>query len=125
MKITTVLCMPELEPSLEFWTKRLGFDVTVSVPEEDKLGFAILQKGSAEIMLQTHSSAAKDVPSLGEYCRNAKAALFIEVEDFDDILQRIGGLPLALPVRTAVYGMKEVGLYEPGGNLIIFACPVK
>jgi hypothetical protein len=55
-KITTVLAVETLEPSIEFWQKRLGFEVTVTVPHEDKLGFAILVKDGVEVMLQSVAS---------------------------------------------------------------------
>ena len=124
MKVTSVLYMAELEPSIEFWTKRIGFEVTVSVPDGSKVGFVILQKGDAEVMLQSHSSAQNDVPGLADFCRQAKTALFVEVEDFNDILKRVEGLPVALPVRKTFYGMTEVGLFEPGGNLVVFGARI-
>ncbi len=124
MKITTVLLMKEVEPSLEFWTKRLGFDVTVSVPHEDKVGFVILTNGTAELMMQSHASAANDVATLNDFQLSSRAALFIEVKDFDDVLKRLDGYPVALPIRETFYGMKEVGVFEPGGNFVVFAWPM-
>jgi uncharacterized glyoxalase superfamily protein PhnB len=125
MKITSVLFMDAVEPSIEFWTKKLGFQVTVSVPEGDKLGFAILQRGEAEVMVQTHASALKDVGELARQLINTKSSLFIEVDDFDDVLKRIEGLSVSMPVRTTFYGMKEIGIVEPGGHFVCFAAHVK
>ncbi len=107
--------MDVIEPSIEFW-KRLGFEVTVSVPEGDKLGFVILQSGSAEVMLQTNASARKDVEELAARLEASKAALCVEVEDFDDVMHRVEGAPVVMPVRTTFYGMKEIGVIEPGGH---------
>jgi hypothetical protein len=124
MKITPVLLMSAVEPSLEFWTNRLGFEMTVSVPAGDKIGFVILVKGSAELMLQSYASAESDVAELMPFYRRNATALFIEVDDFDDTLKRLEGLPHALALRTTFYGMKEVGVYEPGGHLAVFAAKV-
>jgi hypothetical protein len=55
-----------IEPLLPFWVDRLGFEKTVEVPDEGRLGFAILQQGSAEVMLQTHASAGKDPSRLSK-----------------------------------------------------------
>ena len=44
-KITPVLFVEEVEPCVKFWMDRLGFEKTVELPEGNKLGFAILQKG--------------------------------------------------------------------------------
>ncbi|HUQ94638.1 MAG TPA: VOC family protein [Bryobacteraceae bacterium] len=121
MKVTPVLYMPELEPALEFWTTRLGFEVTVTVPEGEKLGFAILNHGSVEVMLQSHKSAGKDIPALEEFFHQAKACLFVEVDDFEETVGRIAGAPVAFPVRTTFYGMTEIGIFDPGGNLVVLA----
>lgn len=124
MKITAILTMERLEDSVQFWTTRIGFEMTVSVPHGESLGFAILQRGNAELMLQSYDSAQGDIPAIDAYCRACKSLLFIEVQNFDDILRRVEGAPVAVPVRTTPYGMKEIGIYEPGGHLVIFACPV-
>ena len=125
MKITSVLFMDAIEPSIEFWTKRLGFDVTVSVPEGEKLGFAILQKDGGEVMFQSHASAQKDVGELAARLQTTKSSLFVEVGDFDDLLHRIEGAPVSMPVRTTFYGMKEIGIVEPGGHFVCFAARIE
>ena len=62
-KITTVLAVETVEPSLDFWTKKLGFECTVTVPHEDTLGFAILVKDNMEVMLQSVASILADLGS--------------------------------------------------------------
>ena len=59
MKITPILIVDEIEPSLNFWVAKLGFEKTVEVPEGDKLGFVILQKEGAEVMLQSRPASAR------------------------------------------------------------------
>ncbi len=120
MKITPVLYMDRIEPSLEMWVDRLGFAKTVEVPGDSGLGFVILQHGAAEIMLQTRASLAADVPALAEYAHPV-CGIFIEVQDFADLLRRVEGLEVVMPVRTAFYGMQEIVVREPGGNLVCFA----
>ena len=46
MKITSMIYVPAIEPSLKFWMDQLGFTKTVEVPEGDKLGFVILMQGT-------------------------------------------------------------------------------
>ena len=125
MKITPLLYMDAIEPSLEFWAGKLGFEKTAEAPEGDRLGFVILQKGGAELMLQTRESLAKDVPQMLDYARSGSGLLFIEVDDFNAMLKHVEGLKVVLPERTAVYGMREIIVLEPGGNPVCFAAPVK
>jgi len=122
VKITANLFVEAIEPSLEFWVARLGFTKTVELPEGDKLGFVILVSNDAELMLQSYASVAKDeakfLPKPGE---KAVAALFIEVDDFEDVLRRLQGYPITMPERTTFYGMREIGVHAPGGHVVIFA----
>jgi len=60
MKITPILLVDEIEPSLKFWMDKLGFEKTVEVPEGDKLGFVLLTKDGTEVMLQSRESVKKD-----------------------------------------------------------------
>jgi uncharacterized glyoxalase superfamily protein PhnB len=124
MKITPLIYAPSIEPSLKFWVDQLGFTKTVEVPDGDKLGFVILVKDGAELMIQSTASIGKDIPAMAELARPA-ACLYIEVSDFDDLLKRLASAPVVVPVRTTFYGMKEIGVREPGGNIVLFAAPAK
>ena len=120
MKITAVLIVEEIEKSLPFWIDRMGFAKTVEVPE-DRLGFVILVREGAELMLQTVASVRKDAPQFAPAGNSHDVGLFIEVEDFADILKRLDGYPKALPERTTFYGMHEIGVREPNGHIVTFA----
>jgi hypothetical protein len=99
---------------------RLGFTKVAEVPEGDKLGFVILVNDGAELMIQSAASTKKDIPAMAEYARPA-ACLYIEVSDFDDLVKHLGSSPVVVPIRTTFYGMKEIGVREPGGNIVLFA----
>jgi len=122
-KITTVLAVESVQPSLDFWTKRLGFECTVTVPHEDTLGFAILVKDNLEVMLQSVASILADVGSTTGEINGRSAALFIEVADLAAVEEGLGTYPIEMPRRTTFYGMHEIGVREPGGHFVIFAQP--
>ena len=122
-KITTVLAVETVEPSLDFWTKRLGFECTVTVPHEDTLGFAILVKDNLEVMLQSVASILADLGSTSGEINGRSAALFIEVTDLAAVEHGLGDYPIEMPRRTTFYGMHEIGVREPGGHFVIFAQP--
>jgi hypothetical protein len=126
-KLTPVLVVERIEPCLDFWVGRLGFEKTVEVPEENGLGFVILARGNVEVMYQSRESVKKDIPALAETISGAPSAnaLFIEVSDIDDVERRLAGLDLVFPRRSTFYGTTEVGVREPAGNLIVFAQPAQ
>ncbi len=119
MKITPVLIVESIENSLPFWIDRMGFEKGTEVPEGDTIGFVILSRSGAELMLQSAESVRKDAPQFAG--TSGTASLFIEVDDFDDARRRLEGYPVALGERTTFYGMREIGVREPGGNIVIFA----
>ena len=120
-KITTVLAVEVVQPSLDFWQGRLGFECTVTVPHGDTIGFAILVKDGTELMLQSVASILEDTGSSTGEVNGRSAALFIEVTDLAAVEAALDGYPLAMPRRTTFYGMHEVGVREPGGHFVIFA----
>jgi catechol 2,3-dioxygenase-like lactoylglutathione lyase family enzyme len=121
MKITAVLMVESIETSLPFWVDRMGFAKTAEVPEGDGLGFVILVRDGAELMLQTVESVRKDAPQFVPQVGSNNTGLFVEVDDFADTLKRLAGYPIALAERTTFYGMREIGVREPSGHIVIFA----
>lgn len=118
--LTPVLYVEEIEPCLPFWTERLGFEVTGTVPEGDRLGFAMLERDGVGIMYQTVASMENDVPRLAGRATGS-AFLFLEVEDLDAVESALSGVEKVVPRRTTPYGATEVGVLEPGGNAVVFA----
>ncbi|MBZ5495079.1 MAG: VOC family protein [Acidobacteriia bacterium] len=125
MKITPVLLVDQIEKSLPFWVERMGFAKKVEVPDGDRLGFVILSRDNAELMLQTIASVRKDEPKFAPRGESSAASLFVEVDDFEDILRRLDGYPVAMAPRDTFYGMREIGVFEPGGHIIVFAAWLK
>jgi len=121
MKITPVLLVDNIEGSLPFWTERIGFEKIVEVPEGERLGFVILMREGAELMLQTMESVRKDEPKFADGTASRVTSLFIEVNDFEDVLRRLRGYPIAMEERTTFYGMREIGVFDPGGHIVMFA----
>jgi hypothetical protein len=72
-------------------------------------------------MLQTIESVSKETPQFVPKSGPGNVGLFVEVEDFADVLKRLDGYPVALAERTTFYGMREIGVFEPGGHTVIFA----
>lgn len=120
-RITTVLAVENVQPSVDFWQNRLGFEVTVTVPHEDTVGFAILVKDGTELMVQSVSSILADLGASTGEVNGRSAALFMEVSDLASVEKSLDGYPIEMPRRTTFYGMHEIGVREPGGHFVVFA----
>lgn len=126
-KITPILVVDAIEPCLPFWTERLGFEVTVTVPHEDQIGFAILQKGAVELMYQSRATVEADLVAsgapkgLGKELAASMTTLFIEVDRLEDVIQALGDTKVVVPRRQTFYGMDEIFVRPPSGTLVGFA----
>jgi hypothetical protein len=118
-KLTPILTVEAIEPSLPFWVDALGFTKTVDVPHEGALGFAILEKDGYEVMLQTVASIQADVPAVAPPAGGS--ILFLEIEDLAAIQRAVADYELLVPRRTTFYGADEIFVREPGGNVVGFA----
>ncbi len=119
-KVTPIIRVEAIEPCLPFWIERLSFKKIVSVPEGDKLGFAILARDGVQVMLQTRASLAKDIPGLaeGEF---APTVIYVDVPSVEDLLSRLKGADIIVPLRKTDYGATEVWARTPCGTVVGFA----
>jgi uncharacterized glyoxalase superfamily protein PhnB len=112
----------KVEPCLDFWTHKLGFEVTNRVPGDDgKLVFASIQKGPVEIMYQTTASVVRDLPETKNELTGHSVTLFISVDDLDAVEKAVSGAPVVRPRHKTFYGSTEIYVREPGGNIVGFA----
>lgn len=120
-KITPVLYADELEPCVKFWSERFGLQKTVEVPDGNRLGFVILQKGNVELMYQSYTSARKDAPGIASEIEGGRTFLYIEVEKLEPFIAATKNANVVLPVRTTFYGATEIGVKDPAGHVVVFA----
>ncbi len=125
-KMTPVLIVERIEPSIELWVDRLGFEKTLEVPEGDHLGFAAFARGAIEIMYQTRESVeteirTADLPKALLPAEGSRTTLFCEVSDLKAIREKLQGLDILLPYRKTPYGAEELWMREPGGHIVGFA----
>jgi uncharacterized glyoxalase superfamily protein PhnB len=121
LRSTPILFVERIEPSLPFWTERLGFTKQTEVPHENVLGFVILERDGVEVMMQTLDSAKADLVDLAKRFKLNTVVQFIEVDSLDEVLQGLSGYELLTPVRTTFYGMREAVIADPAGFILVFA----
>ena len=118
--LTPVFIVDAVAPTRAFFADRLGFAVLTDVEHDGALGFSMLQRGDVTVMVQSDASLRADtgesyVP--GPY----KATIYIQVDDVEALVPEVADADVVLPLRRTTYGMHEIGVREPGGNIVIFA----
>lgn len=117
-KVTPLLVVDRIEPSLGFYEK-LGYGTVISVPHEDRLGFVLLAQDASQIMLQTRESLAVDLPAVHQH--GATSLLYVDVESLEAALAAAGAAEILVPPRTTFYGAREAYVREPSGQVLAFA----
>ncbi len=115
-KVTPIYVVERIEPALAFWAG-LGFEKTVEVAHEGRLGFVILQDGEREVMLQTRASVKADLAArdLDPAC-----ALYVDVDSLAEARAACAGAGARVLIeeRTTFYGARECWLVDPGGVIV-------
>lgn len=103
----------------------MGCTSEMQVPDGDRLAFAIIQHGPVEIMYQTLASIEKEDPALLKNITVGTTFLFLEVSNIDDIIPLLSEADIVKPRHDTFYGMAEVTIREPGGQMVTFASPIE
>jgi uncharacterized glyoxalase superfamily protein PhnB len=120
-KITAILFVEQVDPCVQFWVERFGFEKAAEVPQGDRLAFAMLQKANVELMYQSYASAEQDVGAISQAVRKGPTFLYLEVDNLDETIAAVKDVEVVMPKRTTFYGSTEIGIKDPAGHFITFA----
>jgi uncharacterized glyoxalase superfamily protein PhnB len=118
---TPILHVKNVEPSLQFWTERFGFNPTVQVPEGDHVGFVALERDDIELMYQTYEGMQGEDSPLAAAVQQGPSFIFMEVPDIDAVIKSLAGEQIIQGLHETFYGAKEIIAKEPGGHFVIFS----
>ncbi len=121
---TTLLEVFDMPTSIRFYRDVLGFEVAMSSGEGDDVGWALLRRDDAEIMLNTAYETNDERPQSPDPARHAAHAdttIFFGCRDVDEVYRDLvaHGIELDGPV-VRDYGMKQLSLSDPDGYGICF-----
>lgn len=120
-KVTPLAVVDEIEPSLDFWESRLGFERVAEVPRGEQLGFVMLKNGEVEIMLQSRASVEDDLGLLTAELKGCPSVMYIGVPSLDPIVEALTGQEVVVGERKTFYGAREIFYREPSGHIVGFA----
>jgi uncharacterized glyoxalase superfamily protein PhnB len=122
LKLAPTLIVERIEPSLAFFTTRLGFEKAAEVPGDDgALVFAMVTAGAVEIHLQTKASAGADFPYLAAGSLPPSSFLYIDVADVHSLWERLQDCDILKPLEKTFYGATHFFIKEPGGHVLGFS----
>src|SRR5581483_3673025 len=118
-RLSSVFLVDRIEPCLDFWVDRLGFEVRLRIDGEDHLEFVALGRDDVEFFYRTRDSVRQDAPELPGGAEHAPwVVIYLEVECLDDLLPKLEGIEVIAPVRETAFGGHELFLREPSGRIV-------
>lgn len=118
-RMRSVLLVDRIEPCLEFWVDRLGFEVRLQVNGEDHLEFVSLGRDDVEVLYRTRDSLHADAAGpVAEDGHQPWVVMYIEVDDLDSLLPRLEGAEIVVPLRETIFGSREIFVREPSGRVL-------
>ena len=120
--VTPNLIVRDIARSTRFYCDVLGFTVNTTVPDAAPFVFVWLERGDVTVFLNDPAAVAKEVPSMATPTFGGTATLFITVDGVDALHAQVAPqVPVAMPLRTQFYGMREFAIFDPDGHLLTFA----
>lgn len=125
LSITTELLVEDMKKTLDFYTNILNFNVSLSMPQTDPF-FAIINSSNVQIMLYTKDKFSEEIPKFRSIKMGASVALFIEVDNIDELYTRIKSkVEIIQEIHTTSYGTKEFSINDCNGYVLMFNQKIK
>ena len=118
-EVGSVTLVDRIEPCLEFWVDRLGFEVLMRREDAEGVEFAIVGRDDVELAYRALRSLSEDGASEAFGPPTTSGLLHFEVEDLDQLMAQLDGVELLGPARETIFG-REVFCREPSGRLVGF-----
>ena len=121
-KLTPNLVVRDVAASMEFYRSVLGFQTTITVPEQPPFVFGAVTNGSVEIFFNDRQAVLAEYPALGARPAGGALTLFIEIEGIEDLFKKVQqhGVKITMPMKEQFYGMREFAMEDPEGWVITF-----
>ncbi len=119
--LTVNLFVTDINKSIAFY-KQLGFEVTMTVPEQGDLVWAMLIHGGVAIMLQTFASMGDELPDIDRSKSGGTLLLYIKLKNIRTFFEQIKDkAEVVKGLEKVFYGATEFTIKDINGYHLTFA----
>lgn len=126
--VTPNLIVADIDRSTAFYRDVLGFSIVTTVPDAAPFVFVWLQRDNVHVFLNARAGAAEDLPDFAARPIGGTNSLYmlVEADSVDDGIDALfreveGRARVVMPLKTQFYGLREFGIEDPDGYLVLFA----
>lgn len=122
--ITTNVMVNNVKETIDFYHDVLGFEVILTVPgTNEEFQFAIIQKDSISLMLQSKKTLIEEYESLATDAIKPSFTLYITVDDVEKQYEELRNkVALAKELHKTFYGKPEFAIFDNNGNILTISC---
>jgi uncharacterized glyoxalase superfamily protein PhnB len=132
-KLTPNIIVGNVNETLDFYEQVLGFRLVMAVPENSQevvtvrtagtsLGFALIQRDTVELMLQSQASFSRELPAGGAPAVGGSFSLYLQVSDVEQLQERMRDkVTVVKPLHRTFYGAQEFWIRDGNGCILAFA----
>ncbi|MBN2589254.1 MAG: VOC family protein [Sedimentisphaerales bacterium] len=133
IKLTTNMMVEDVNDTVDFYNGVLGFEFVMGVPEDgqnivtlkqddQRLNFALVKSGNAEMMFQSRKSITNEFPEFSNMNIGGSLAFYIDVEDIKQLYSSLKEkTKIIKDMHTTFYGKEEFAIQDCNGYILTFA----
>ncbi|NLM09203.1 MAG: bleomycin resistance family protein [Clostridiaceae bacterium] len=120
--LTPNLMVEDVNKTIEYYEKVLGFELSMNVPKTGKFDWAMMKHENVEIMFQERNNLIEEYPVLNEKTPGGGLTFYIRVKDVkklhDELKEKAN---IVLDLQKTFYGTEEFAIIDINGYILTFS----
>lgn len=120
IQLTPNLMVEDVTSTVDWYERRLGFEQTSELGDQDDLEWAQVERDDVAVMFQRRDSIVSEVPAFADAPVGGSFTLYLRVDDVESLAAGLDDVERVLDLRTSEYGMREFAVEDPNGYVLWF-----
>jgi uncharacterized glyoxalase superfamily protein PhnB len=121
-QLTPNLMVDNVNETVDFYQKILGFKLVMSVPQEGVFNWAMVQCGEVSLMFQERKNIIAEYPLLKDTPMGGGLTFYIKVGDVKGLYEKIKKqVNIVVDLHKTFYGAEEFAIGDNNGFILTFA----
>jgi uncharacterized glyoxalase superfamily protein PhnB len=116
------LMVKDVEKTVKFYEKILGFSVLQTVPENEPFVFAIVNANNVYVSFQEEKSIKEELPQLNKFTKGGGFTLYITVTDINELFEKVKNeVAVVKEMHKTFYGSTDFVIEDCNGYILTFS----
>lgn len=125
-RVTPRLLVADVNKTIAFYKEVFGFEPVYTVPDTGVFSFAILSRGSIELMIQNREELESEVGQFQQVQTGGTFVINFEVTNILSIYEKASTFAhITKELHQTFHGTKEFAVKENNGYIFVFSEPMK